>query len=273
MQSCERIFHPCSCNGKTIDCSNVFYKVIRTIFDPLSKLYTSPLEVFDTFLADPIMFPSNTGPHSINEGLFDFITFNKIIIKNSDISHIDPKSFSSARIKSRVLDLSGNQLNETVFNILSKFPSLQILSLSGNNISEIPSFSFNHNRDIGSINLSRNRIKFIKSNAFSFSKPSESINYLDINLSSNNLTESSFESSSFNLTNRFKVFTFLNDNQVTKIDETVFDLKMDSSYKHYLYLNGNPVEKTTSNRLILRKHLINYTGFPKEKFCFAKPDC
>ena len=274
LQLCDRIFHPCQCNGKTIDCSNVFYKVIKTIFEPLSKVYTSPMEVFDTFIADPIMFPSNTGPHSLSEGLFDFINFNKIVIRNSELSHIEPRAFSSVKSRAKVLDLSENQLNETVFKLLHRFPNLQILSLVNNNISTIPSQAFAKNRDISTINLSKNKIRKIESNAFSFpEKPSEAINYLDINLSSNNLTESSFDRSSFNLTNRFKVFTFLNDNQITKIDEQAFDLKLDSIYKHYLYLNENPIEKTTSNRVILRKHLINYIGFPKEKFCFAKPDC
>lgn len=274
MQSCDRIFHPCKCNGKTIDCSHVFYKVIKTIFDPLSKMYTSPLHVFDTFIADPIMFPSNTGPHALNEGLFDFVDFNKIIIKNSEISHIEPKTFSSAKSRAIVLDLSGNQINKTIYNVLHKFPLLQILTLTSNNITEVPSSAFDNNRDISHINLSQNKIKKIKTNAFSFpSAPNDGINYLDINLSSNNLTESSFDSSSFNLTNRFKVFTYLNENQITKIDEQVFDLKMNTNHKHYIYLNGNPIEKTTANRVILRKHLINYTGFPKEKFCFAKPDC
>lgn len=232
----------------------------------------------------------NTAIASIPEDIFQGISFQALdFFQNIDLEAVNLQAFTNSYATLETLLIQGSAIegSEAFYRNITKFSGLETLILSNNKLKGLPDEAFgqiplvnlsyvdlsgNKLTTIGPrsffrlpnlqrLSLDNNMIDGIKKGSFDFESADSKL--LLIFLRHNNLTADSIEAGSFDYLNQ-TVFLYLNNNQLTHLEESVFKPLLTTKNDIFIALWSNPFvcdcrsRWLFENRIYYRKRLHGF---------------
>lgn len=261
----EEALSPCVCMYGDIFCGGNNVYNVSTVFARVDKQLAKDEKKFKK------LFFNNTVIKELDANAFHNITFQYVWISNANgLERIHSEAFesSSHTMKEVHIRNAKSLINEppnyNVFKMLASFVNLQSIELIATNITSIPANAMKpangDQEKLESIIIEENPIKSIGNNAFSqlptlswlslnnqsISRiPSLAFNFttrepLAIVLDYNLLDSSSFAVDSL-VNTKHEISLMLNYNNITYLNETIFESFFSKHLHNELYLDGNPL--------------------------------
>ena len=164
------LIKPCVCEDNGIKCVDNSEIDLVNIFQSLEKNLTKSEKHFKSF-----HFMENTFINELVENTFKDITFDEIeIYKCHNLTKIHKNAFAETDLVTRELRFLSNyrlsSLDNSIFEVFSKFVNLERLYVDFNNITEIPSNAFQriegYQDKLSDLRFSGESIRKIGSRAF-----------------------------------------------------------------------------------------------------------
>jgi hypothetical protein len=243
---------PCICdqNRLTIDCESIIDSDLIRIGSKLSGSYHK-LSIIDSKIT------------AIDKNTFPNVSFDSIVIEyNPHLQTIDSNAFKHQSIKN--LSISYNKIfddlnifdlfenlspNEIYFiaNAIKRIPAksfaknstknsrLKILNFDYNKIEKIESNSFEGLISLMNLSINHNLISVIEENGLKFET---NYKHSSVKLNYNKLNSSSFSSKSIQIQQNVSLSLYLENNELTSINETVFKPLIENNVNE-IYLTEN----------------------------------
>lgn len=264
--SVSRVLHPCRCsNDRIIICGEQIKYSLKHIFQDLSNSLSKNDKHFSDFVFE------NTVIEELEDNLFGDILFENITIINAkSLAKIKSNAFNNTAKSVRHFEQRGptklgnwylNQLFDALsslvnvrhisleLNSMKSFPSYAFTSenrqsrvesfrLRADSLTQIPNYAFYELHNLKYISLKSDQISRIAAHSFDFEMPSNNI--ITIDLRGNQLTVSSFELEAFLGTKR-PIHLWLQSNNLTHLDEKIFEPLLNSDQRNVIDLEDNPL--------------------------------
>ena len=246
----SELIKPCICKNNGIICGGHSDIDLVNIFQTLEKKLTTNEKHFDFFqLSDTLIT-------ELKENTFKDITFDQIsIYRCNNLSKIHINAFTGTQSVTKILNIFKNSIlsssDNSIFEVISKFVSLEYLELVDNNITEIPSNAFlrkkGNQNNLENIVLGGRSIETILPRAFYSLKGLNFISIYDTSI--DYIPEYTFEfenESAQKLTLSFADNVFLNSSSFQQDSLMHFKrpvyIELGSSVNHFEYLDENVFE-------------------------------
>ncbi len=277
--------NPCKCISNSIQCHNIWKN-----FD-LENISTKlDSKKSNTTFAEFTLY--NTTITKIGN-IFKSVAFNHISISdNKNLTYISANAFSGSEATLPIFDVEGNVRlsnpppNErNIFDASTQFVNVKYILLPHNGLTSIPDHAFHSNHSdlhqltylnlrqnnitripteaisnlakLSSINLGQNKINSIAKSAFVLSA---NITSALISIDYNQLNSSSFEGNWFSLkelNSSAKVDINLSNNNITYLDQHIFEELLSPKYNIVLTVDSNPFKCDCKSKwLIINKKLL-----------------
>lgn len=213
----------------TIRCYMTNYEKIDASLSRLRSVFTHPIRLYQLEVTSMNFDLAST---HIPANFLNFIQFEKISLTSSAITSVDADAFYASARTALEIDLSSNKLRDGVLEFVSKFLRLKKINLANNKLQTIPSGLFQRLNHIRQIDLSGNQLQLIQSNAFYFAHKDHSFHSIQINLSRNQLTSTSFEPDFIEHRRTLAVNLILKQNQLSCLRKKTFEPFLDFERNH-----------------------------------------
>lgn len=277
--------NPCKCISNSIECHNIWKNFdlenISTKLD--SKRSNTTFAEFSLY---------NTTITRIGN-IFKSVAFDHISIShNKNLTYISANAFSGSEASLPIFNVEGNVRlsnpppnQRNIFDVSTQFVNVKYILLPHNGLISIPDHAFHSNHSdlhqltylnlrennitripteaitdlakLSSINLGQNKINSIAKSAFVLSA---NITSALISIDYNQLNSSSFERNWFSLkelNSSAKVDINLSNNNITYLDENIFEELLSPKYNIVLTVNSNPFKCDCKSKwLIKNKKLL-----------------
>lgn len=262
----SRVLHPCDCFHNRITCGGKLKYSLKHIFRDTSDNLTKNEKRFKDFIFQ------NKFIEEFEDNLFSDISFENITIRNAvSLKRITSNAFNNTAKSVIVFDQRGEtklgkKYVHQLFDALSSLVNVKIIILELNQLKTFPTYAFRningkqlkleklsiHSKSMNKISnyafyelpnlkyltINANKILKIFANSFDFEMPSN--NLINIDLQNNKLNGSSFELEAFLGTKR-AINLMLMFNEMTYLDEQIFEPLFNSDSRNIINLEGNPL--------------------------------